>query len=120
MTETSGFPETERDVNADHLVETPETLRDSDPEAPPMDRGSEATDRPLGAEKHGTTHEEAAAGESLDDRLAEEVPDVGEHDPVDDVVADHPETFAQDPTDAELTDDDALGDAYEGEDVTGG
>ena len=117
MTETSGFPETERDVDADHLVETPETLRDADPEAPPMDRGSVASDRPLGAEKHGTTHQEAAEGESLDDRLAEEVPDVGEHDPVDDVVADHPDTFGQDDVDAELTDEAALADAYEGEQV---
>jgi hypothetical protein len=120
MTETSRFPENERDVDADHLVETPESLRDGDPETPPMDRGSEATDRPLGAEKHGTTHAEAEEGEPLDDRLAEEVPDVGEHDPVDDVVADHPETFAQDAADAELTDDEGLADAYEGEDVTGG
>jgi len=112
MTETSRFPENERDVDADHLVETPESLRDGDPETPPMDRGSEATDRPLGAEKHGTTHAEAEEGESLDDRLAEEVPDVGEHDPVDDVVADHPETFAQDAADTEQTDEAVLDDAY--------
>jgi hypothetical protein len=118
MTETSGFPENERDVDADHLVETPETLRDSDPEAPPMDRGSEASDRPLGAEKHGTTHKEAAEGESLDERLAEEVPDVDAHDPVDDVVADDPATFARDGVDAEVTDDETLGDVYEGEEVT--
>ena len=117
-TETSRFPENERDVDSDHLVETPESLRDSDPESPPMDRGSEASDRPLGAEKHGTTNAEAAEGESLDDRLAEEVPDVGAHDPVDDVVADDPATFAQDGVDAELTDDETLADAYEGEDVT--
>ena len=118
MTETSRFPENERDVASDHLVETPETLRDSDPESPPMDRGSEASDRPLGAEKHGTTNAEAAEGESLDDRLAEEVPDVGARDPVDDQVADDPGTIAQDGVDAELTDDETLADAYEGEDVT--
>jgi hypothetical protein len=115
MTETSGFTETDRDVDADHLVETPETLRDGDPETPPMDRGSEASDRPLGAEKHGTTHAEAAQGESLDERLAEEVPDVDAHDPVEDVVADDPATFGQDGVDAELTDDVTLADAYEGE-----
>jgi len=112
MTETSGIPQGERDVDADHLVETPETLRDSDPEAPPMDRGIEASDRPLGAEKHGTTHQEAAEGEPLDERLAEEVPDVGAHDPIDDVVADHPETFGTGRADAELTGDDELADAY--------
>jgi hypothetical protein len=114
MTETSRFPDNERDVDADHLVETPESLRDGDPETPPMDRGSEASDRPLGAEKHGTTHAEAEEGESLDGRLAEEVPDVGERDPVDDVVADHPETFAQDAADAEQTDESVLEDAYAG------
>jgi hypothetical protein len=119
MTETPGFTETARDVDADQLVETPETLRDGDPEAPPMDRGIEASDRPLGAEKHGTTHEEAAQGQSLDERLAEEVPDVGAHDPVEDVVADDPATFGQDEVDAELTDDVTLADAYEGEDDSG-
>ncbi len=87
------FPEDDRDVDADHLVETPESLRDDDPEAPALDRGIEPTDRPLGAEKFGTTQAEAEQGESLDQRLAEEVPDVGEHDPVDDVVADDPQTF---------------------------
>ena len=91
------FPEADRDIDADHLVETPQSLRDSDPEAPPMDRGSLATDRPLGAEKFGTTHSEEALGEPLDDRLAQEVPDVDEHDPVEDIVADDPGTFADDP-----------------------
>jgi hypothetical protein len=116
MTESSQFTDaatdTEHDSDADRLVETPDSLRDGDPETPPMDRGSEASDRPLGAEKHGTTHAEAEEGESLDDRLAEEVPDVGAHDPVDDVVADHPETFARDAADAEETDEAVLDDAY--------
>lgn len=112
MTESSQFTDTEHDTDADRMVETPESLRDGDPEAPPMDRGAEASDRPLGAEKHGTTHAEAEEGESLDDRLAEEVPDVGEHDPVDDIVADHPETFAQDAADAEETEESVLDDAY--------
>ena len=124
MTDSAPYPEPEQDLpkdtDADRLVETPDSLRDEDPEAPPMDRGNDASDRPLGAEKHGTTHEEAAEGESLDDRLAEEVPDVGEHDPVDDVVADHPGTFARDDVDAEPTDEATLADAYEGEQVTGG
>jgi len=116
MTDSAPYPEPGQDLphdtDADRLVETPETLRDGDPEAPPMDRGVEASDRPLGAEKHGTTHAEAAEGESLDDRLAEEVPDVGAHDPVDDVVADHPDTFAQDAADAAETDEAVLDDAY--------
>lgn len=74
------------DIDHDHLVETPESLRDDDPEAMPMDRGSEATDRPLGAEKFGTTHAEEVQGDTLDGRLRQERPDTGEHDPVDDVV----------------------------------
>jgi hypothetical protein len=123
MTDSAPYPDSGQDLphdtDADRMVETPETLRDVDPEAPPMDRGVEASDRPLGAEKHGTTHAEAAEGESLDDRLAEEVPDVGAHDPVDDVVADHPETFAQDAADATETDEAVLDDAY-GDDSAGG
>ena len=97
------------DTDADHLVETPETLRDDDPEAPPMDRGSEASDRPLGSENVGTTHEEAARGESLDARLAEEEPDGDGHDPVDDVMADHPGLFGDDD---ETSDEQVLDDAY--------
>lgn len=97
------------DTDADHLVETPDSLRDDDPEAPPMDRGSEASDRPLGAEKFGTTHEEAEQGESLDQRLAEERPDGDGRDPVDDVVADSPRIFGEI---ADETDEDVLDDAY--------
>ena len=104
-------PDGSEDIDGDHMVETPESLRDADPEAPPMDRGIEATDRPLGAEKFGTTHFEAAEGESLDYRLSQERPDVGEHDPVDDIVAADPATFATG-SDAEQTDDEVLGDAY--------
>lgn len=99
------------DNDGDRMVETPESLRDEDPETPGGDRGSGAEDRPLGAEKFGTTHAEAEQGESLDDRLAEEVPDGDGHDPVDDVVADSPEVFG---ADDEETDDRVLGDAYGG------
>ena len=60
----------------DHMVETPETLRDRDPENPDDGRGSGAEDRPLGVEKFGTTRAEAEQGESLDRRLAQEEPDV--------------------------------------------
>ena len=88
----------------DHLVETPQTLRDDDTEAPRDDRGSGAEDHPLGVEKFGTTHAEAEQGESLDMRLAEEEPELGAHDPLDDIIADQ----------SEETDDDVLGDAYRG------
>lgn len=69
------FGEKTRDIDHDQLVETPESLQDQDPEAMPMDRGNAASDRPLGAEKHGTTNAEAQEGEPLDDRLAQEVPE---------------------------------------------
>lgn len=108
--ETTGL--SEHDIESDHMVETPESLRDDDPEVMPMDRGNEASDRPLGSEKFGTTHSEAEQGASLDSRLAEEMPEVGAHDPVDDVVADDPATFARDAADAEQTDDTVLADAY--------
>ena len=105
-------PEPERDVDADRMVETPESLRDEDSEAMPMDRGLEASDRPLGAEKHGITPAEVREGEPLDSRLAQELPDIGEHDPVDDIVAADPATFGTDPTDAVETDEEVLDDAY--------
>ena len=99
------------DTDGERMVETPDSLRDEDPETPGGDRGAGAEDRPLGAEKFGTTHAEAEQGESLDQRLAEEVPDGDGHDPVDDVVADEPELFGGE---REETDDDVLGDANEG------
>ncbi len=110
MTETwDGTNEGTEGTDGDRLVETPESLRDGDPETPAGDRGSGAEDRPLGAEKFGTTHAEAEQGESLDQKLAEEVPDGDGHDPVDDVVADDPETFGGR---REETDEQVLGDAY--------
>lgn len=90
---TEPFNEADHDRDADRLVETPESLRDEDPEAPPMDRGADPGDRPAGAESFGTTPREAAEGEPLDDRLAQEQRDAGEHDVMDDVVADNPDAF---------------------------
>ena len=52
---------------------------------------------------------EESAGESLDQRLAEERPDVGEHDPVDDIVAANPQAFGEDPY---IVDEQTLDDAY--------
>lgn len=102
----------EHDTESDHMVETPETLRDDDPEVMPMDRGNQASDRPLGSEKFGTTHSEAEQGAPLDMRLAEEMPEAGAHDPVDDIVADDPAVFAREGAEAEQTDDEVLADAY--------
>ena len=75
MTEPLGTPE--RDLESDRLVETPESLRDVDEEAMPLDRGREPRDRPAAADRFGTTHAEEAAGEDLDHRLAQEEPDAG-------------------------------------------
>ncbi len=75
MTESFGGPE--RDRHSDHLVETPESLRDDDPEALPLDRGLEPGEGPAAADSFGTTAAEQAAGEGLDRRLAQEEPDVG-------------------------------------------
>ena len=75
MTEPFGTPG--RDLDSDHLVETPESLRDDDPEAMPLDRGREPGEGPAAADSFGTTHAEEAAGEDLDHRLAQEEPDVG-------------------------------------------
>ncbi len=75
---TEPFGEPSHDTEADHLVETPESLRDFDPEAPSLDRGIEESDDYLAADRFGTTAAEEREGESLDQRLAEEEPDVGE------------------------------------------
>lgn len=46
------------------------------PEVPdPLDEGYSPPDRPLAVDRDGTTAEEQENGESLDERLAEEVPD---------------------------------------------
>lgn len=51
---------------------TPEAQRAEDPQRMPV-----PGERPVAAESFGTTHAEQVEGESLDDRLAEEEPDVG-------------------------------------------
>ncbi|MGW6534803.1 DUF5709 domain-containing protein [Streptomyces sp. NPDC055051] len=43
-----------------------------------LDEGYSPPEKPLGVTKHGTTAEEQRAGESLDERLSQEVPDVVE------------------------------------------
>lgn len=75
MTEPIYDPE--RIIDPTHLVETPESLRDSDPEEPPIeDLGNEETDHYLAADRWGVTAEEQRHGEPLDLRLSEEEPDV--------------------------------------------
>ncbi|MFI1936244.1 DUF5709 domain-containing protein [Streptomyces purpureus] len=45
-----------------------------------LDEGYSPPDRPLGVTKYGTTAEEQKAGETLDERLSQEVPDVAERE----------------------------------------
>lgn len=75
MTEPVEPPD--HDLDSDHLVETPETLRDVDEEGMPLDRGREPGEGPAAADRYGTTHAEEEQGEDLDHRLVQEEPDVG-------------------------------------------
>jgi hypothetical protein len=59
----------------DGLLDSSDTLED-DPAGDPLDVGYEPADRWSGANRFGTTPAEEAQGESLDQRLAEEEPDV--------------------------------------------
>ncbi|WP_175407223.1 DUF5709 domain-containing protein [Streptomyces sp. TRM64462] len=64
----------DREVREDHGVLDPEdTLVDR--AANPYDEGYSPPERPLGAEHVGTTAREQREGETLDQRLGEEVPD---------------------------------------------
>jgi len=75
MTESSDGPDRFYDEN---LVETSESLRDSNPENPELDLGTDENDTYAAADRYGVTAEEQRQGESLDLRLSEEEPDVGQ------------------------------------------
>jgi hypothetical protein len=77
--------------------------------ADPLDEGYSPGERPLAVDDWGTTPREEAEGESLDGRLAREVPDVGYVDPLDegDGLGDDSDT------DGELRDDE-VGEARSG------
>jgi hypothetical protein len=59
----------------DGVIEGSDSLEDG-PTSDPLDTGILPTDRYYGADRFGTTEEEEEEGESLDQHLAEEVPDV--------------------------------------------
>jgi hypothetical protein len=63
------------DIEDDGVLDSSDTL-DDDAVADPLDVGVQAADRWSGANRFGTTVAEARAGESLDQRLAEEEPDI--------------------------------------------
>ena len=66
-------------------------VSDDDPVVDPLDTGVAPSDRWAGANRFGTTPDEALRGESLDSRLAAEEPDL-------DPYADPPEDADEDET----------------------
>lgn len=61
-------------------LDTPDSLLDDDLLADPLDTGYSPPDFDPGTDRFGTTAQEQLEGESLDDRLAQEVPDVSAAD----------------------------------------
>lgn len=59
----------------DGVLEPGDSLDSDDLLSDPLDTGIDAGDSYRGATRFGTTHDEEARGESLDDLLAEEQPD---------------------------------------------
>ncbi|HEX3648739.1 MAG TPA: DUF5709 domain-containing protein [Pseudonocardiaceae bacterium] len=72
--------------------------------ADPLDEGYSPAERPWAVNDWGTTAREEASGESLDSRLARELPDVGAGDPADDGIGDTSDTDGE-PRDDEVGDD---------------
>jgi hypothetical protein len=82
------YPEDEddfetQDVPEDEGVLQPsETLETDDLDADPLDTGISPPERRPASERFGVTEAEAREGESLDDRLAQEQPDIPAVEPV--------------------------------------
>ena len=68
----------------DGVLDPSDTLEDDDLRADVLDTGIDAGEGYRGATRYGTTAEEERQGESLDQLLAEEEPDVGTEDWSDD------------------------------------
>jgi Family of unknown function (DUF5709) len=88
------MPEQRRPESADltdyEVLDASDTLA-GDPGDDPLDRGVAAPQRWSSAIRHGSTASEQQAGESLDQRLAEEEPDVAgevDEEPATDLAAD--------------------------------
>jgi len=72
------------DIEDEGVLDSQDTLED-DPVGDPLDVGYQASDRWEGSNRYGTTPAEERAGESLDQLLAQEEPDVDpDADPSDD------------------------------------
>jgi hypothetical protein len=76
----------------DGVIEGSDSLEDG-PTGDPLDTGIIPTDRYYGADRFGTTEEEEEEGESLDQHLAEEQPDV---DPYAEAEAEDEEADSED------------------------
>ena len=105
-------------VEDDGLLDASDTL-DDDRVADPLDTGVAAADRWSGADRFGTTPAEERAGESLDQLLAEEEPDV---DPYAESFDDEDELirrgYEQEPRAGRLVaDDEGFGEDEEAESV---
>ncbi|OLT19472.1 hypothetical protein BJF78_10935 [Pseudonocardia sp. CNS-139] len=72
-------PENRTDEDDSGLLEPEDTLDDRGVRDV-LDEGYSPPERPLGVEEWGTTADEEAEGESLDARLARELPDYGDDD----------------------------------------
>jgi Family of unknown function (DUF5709) len=103
------MPDQKRPESADlrdyEVLDASDTL-DGDPGDDPLDRGVAAPQRWSAAIRHGSTASEQQAGESLDQRLAEEEPDLAgevDEEPPGDPAAD--EDAADEDVDGLLLDD---------------
>ncbi|HEU5420803.1 MAG TPA: DUF5709 domain-containing protein [Streptosporangiaceae bacterium] len=70
------------DIEDEGVLDASDTL-DGDPGADPLDEGVIAADRWSAGMRYGSTEAEEEAGESLDQLLAEEEPDLSPDDPED-------------------------------------
>jgi hypothetical protein len=90
------------DDDAYEQLDAEDTLDAGGP-ADPLDEGYSPAERPWAVNDWGTTAREEADGESLDSRLAREVPDDGAVDPQDDGIGDTTDTDGE-PRDDEVGD----------------
>ena len=76
----------EIDDDAFEQLDAQDTLDDGP--ADPLDEGISPAEKPWALDDWGTTPREQLDGQSLDDRLARELPDIGADDPDDDDLGD--------------------------------
>ncbi|MGY1742605.1 MULTISPECIES: DUF5709 domain-containing protein [unclassified Blastococcus] len=100
MTDPYGTDGTDPE-EASGLLDASDTLEDLGGVGDVLDRGWSPAERPWGVDEWGTTGEEESAGESLDGRLARELPDLD--DPEGDGLGDTSDTDGE-PLDDEVGD----------------